>query len=85
MTQFREVLVLGHNHFDPMWRRCFKTDAVYNGVTVKPYIDIEELVLSKWLALAPRGYTFSEGQALVLREWLRRDPKRIEQLKAEIA
>ena len=85
MTSFREILILGHNHFDLMWRRCFLADAVYNGVTVKPYADIEERVLSTWLALAPRGYTFSEGQALVLREWLRRDPRRWDQLKAEIA
>ena len=76
---------MGHNHFDPMWRRCFLANAEYNGVTVKPYADIEELVLSAWLALAPRGYTFTEGQAVILREWLRRDPTRLAQLKAEIA
>ncbi len=81
----RTMLILGHNHFDLMWRRCFLADAVYNGVTVKPYADIQERVLNAWLALAPSGYTFSEGQALVLREWLRRDPTRVEQLKAEIA
>lgn len=80
----REILVLGHNHFDPMWRRCFQADAVYNGVTVKPYADIEERVLDAWLALAPRGYSFSEGQALVLREWLGRDPARKARLQAEI-
>lgn len=85
MIPTREVLILGHNHFDPMWRRCFLADAVYNGVTVKSYADIEEKVLSAWLNLAPSGYTFTEGQAVVLREWLRRDPLRLGQLKSEIA
>ncbi len=85
MTHPREILILGHNHFDPMWRRCFLADAEYNGVTVKPYADIEEQVLSAWLALAPRGYTFTEGQSLVLREWLHRDPTRLARLKGEIA
>jgi len=85
MPAVREILVLGHNHFDPMWRRCFLADAVYNGTTVKPYADIEALVLDGWLALAPRGYSFTEGQAVVLREWLRRRPDARAGLRAAIA
>ena len=54
-----EVLVIGHNHFDPMWRRCFLAEATFEAVTVKPYADVEERVLSQWLEMADRGYTFT--------------------------
>jgi hypothetical protein len=55
-------VIAGHNHFDPTWRRCFDRPAIYNGVTVRGYADLEELVMKAWLGLAGRGYTMSEGQ-----------------------
>jgi hypothetical protein len=29
------IVIAGHNHFDPTWRRCFDRSATYNGVTVR--------------------------------------------------
>jgi hypothetical protein len=29
------IVIVGHNHFDPTWRRCCDRPAIYNGVTVR--------------------------------------------------
>ena len=79
------ILIIPRNHFDPTWRRAFARPITHNGVTVQPYARVEEEVVERWLALAPRGYTFSESQAAVWREYLRRKPARLEQLRAELA
>ena len=78
------ITVIGHNHFDPTWRRCFKRQATYNGVTVRGYAEIEELVVKAWLGLASRGYTLNEGQAAVWRMYLERNPADLALLQAEI-
>ncbi|HEY3376124.1 MAG TPA: glycosyl hydrolase, partial [Armatimonadota bacterium] len=72
----RLVYLLAHNHFDPTWRRCFDRPAVYNGVTVRGYAEVEAHAINAWLDLAPRGYTFHEGQAVVWRTYLQRHPER---------
>ena len=77
----REVLLIPHNHFDPTWRRCFDRPAVYHGVTVRSYAEIEALCFDAWLALAPRGYTYFEGQTAVLRKYLERRPEAREALQ----
>jgi len=77
------VVIAGHNHFDPTWRRCFKRPATYNGVTVRSYADLEELVMKGWLGLAGRGYTMSEGQAAIWRMYLERNPGDLARLQAE--
>lgn len=71
-----DVLVVPHLHFDPTWRRCFDRPARKHGVTVRSYAEVEELCFERWLELAERGYTFSEGQACVLRKYLERNPQR---------
>lgn len=77
----KEILLVTHNHFDPTWRRCFLRDAEYNGVTVRSYADIEERCFNGWLELAPEGYTYSEGQTSIWREYLRRNPDKLPLLK----
>ncbi len=81
----KDILLVPHNHFDPTWRRCFDRPASYNGVTVRSYAEVEEHCIESWLKLAPRGYTFSEGQAAVLRKYLEHNPERKEHLVREIA
>lgn len=80
----KDILIIGHNHFDPVWRRCFDRRAVYNGVTVRSYTEVEDLVTSRWLELAKFGYTWSEGQAAVWRKYLERHPDSLRQLREEI-
>ena len=71
-----EVLVVPHLHFDPTWRRCFDRPARKHGVTVRSYAEVEERCFERWLKLAGRGYTFSEGQVCILRKYLERNPHR---------
>ncbi len=78
------ISIIPRNHFDPTWRRAFVRPITHNGVTVQPYARVEEEVFERWLALAPRGYSFSESQTAVWREYLRRNPARLERLKAEL-
>ena len=84
MNPLPEFLVTPHNHFDPTWRRCFDRPADYNGVRVRSYAEIEDLVLTRSLELSDKGYTQSEGQTLVWRKYLERHPKALTKLREEI-
>ncbi len=75
------VLVVPHNHFDPIWRRCFDRPAVYNGVTVRSYAEVEAHCINAWLELADQGYPFSEGQAAVWRKYLECYPDQRDRLR----
>jgi alpha-mannosidase len=76
-----EVLVIPHNHFDPVWRRCFDRPAEKHGVVVQSYAKMEEQVINGWLQEAPKGLVFDEGQAAVWRKYLERNPGRLAELK----
>ena len=77
----KDILFIPHNHFDPTWRRCFDRPAEKHGVVVRSYAELEERIINTWLELAPRGYTFTEGQAAVWRKYLQRNPDRRETLR----
>lgn len=79
----KEILLIPHSHFDPAWRRCFDRPARYNGVCVRSYAELEERIINGWLELAPRGFTFDEGQAAVWRKYLERNPSQLESLRKE--
>jgi alpha-mannosidase len=79
-----EILFVPHHHFDPTWRRCFDRPAIAHGQTVRSYAEVEDHVISRWLELSERGYTFSDGQAVVWRAYLRRHPERLAALKRRI-
>jgi len=78
----RQVFIIPHNHFDPTWRRCFDRVAVKHGVTVRGYAEVEDHVLTRWLALAEAGYPNTEGQMSVLRAYLRKHPEAFDTLRA---
>lgn len=80
-----EIIFVPHNHFDPTWRRCFDRPASYHGVTVRSYAEVEDHVISGWRRLADAGYTFSEGQTVVLRKYLERHPEAAADLRARLA
>jgi len=77
----KEILLVPHLHFDPVWRRCFDRPAGKHGVTVRSYAEIEERCIDTWLGLSGEGYTFSEGQAAVWRKYLERNPGKRDTLR----
>ncbi len=76
-----EILFVPHNHFDPTWRRCFDRPATFGGMTVRSYAEVEGHCIDAWLAAADDGYTFSEGQAVVWRKYLERNPDKKDALR----
>lgn len=75
------IYVIQHNHFDPIWRRCWDRSFDYRGKRMRSYADIEERVINAWLETAKRGAAFSEGQAVVFRKYLERNPDRLADLR----
>jgi alpha-mannosidase len=84
MSALPEILVIPHNHFDPTWRRCFDRPADYNGVRVRSYVEIEDMVLSRSLELSANGFTQSEGQIAIWRKYLERHPDALENIRKEV-
>lgn len=78
-----DVLLVAHHHFDSVWRRCFARPAERHGVTVRSYAEVQGRVMDEWLRLAPRGYTFSEGQAAIWRQFLAGHPEREAEVRAQ--
>ena len=72
----KRVLFIQHCHMDPVWRRCFDRPATCEGITMPGYAVLEAAQINRWLELAPRGYTFSEGQVAVWRKYLQRYPEK---------
>jgi hypothetical protein len=77
----KDILVVPHLHLDPLWRRAFDRPARKHGITVRSYAEIEEHAIEEWLRLAPKGYTYSDGQAAVWRKYLQRNPGRLAALR----
>lgn len=77
----KPVYIVQHNHFDPLWRRCWDRTFDYRGKRYRSYADLEEFFIDRWIINAQQGATFSEGQAVVLRSYLERNPDRLERLR----
>lgn len=71
----KKILFLQHCHMDPVWRRCFDRPATRDGLTMPPYTVVEAAQINRWLSLAAKGYTFSEGQTAVWRKYLEKYPQ----------
>ncbi len=81
MSQKPHVCLVQHNHFDPIWRRGWKRSFDYLGKRYRPYAELEELFFNIWLDNAKSGASVSEGQALVIRTFLERNPERLEEVR----
>ncbi len=77
----KEILIYHHMHWDPTWRRCFDKPAKFKGVSVRSYAEVEAFAINRFLELAPQGVTFSEGQAVVWRKFLKRNKDKKELLQ----
>ena len=75
------IYIVQHNHFDPIWRRCWNRTFDYKGRRYRPYAELEELFIDIWLENAKRGAVFSEGQAVVIRKYLERNPDRLPEMQ----
>lgn len=81
MSSHSGVYLVQHNHFDPIWRRGWERSFDYRGKRYRPYAELEEHFFNTWLENARSGATLSEGQAVVFRKFLERNPGRLDELK----
>ena len=81
MSNDKPVYVVQHNHFDPTWRRCWDRTFDFRGKRYRSYADVEERVIDLWLENAKKGLGFSEGQSVVFRKYLERNPERYEEMR----
>jgi alpha-mannosidase len=81
MANNRPVYVTQHNHFDPIWRRCWDRTFDYKGNRYRSYADLEGYFIDIWLENAKKGAVFSEGQAVVFRKYLERNPQRLAEMR----
>lgn len=81
MQNRNPIYVVQHNHFDPTWRRCWDRTFDYKGTRFRSYADLEEYFIDIWMANARRGAVWSEGQAVVFRKYLERNPERLEEMR----
>lgn len=75
MANKKRIYVIQHNHFDPIWRRGWLRAFDYQGKRYRPYSELEKMVFDIWVENAKRGATFSEGQAVVVRQYVRNNPE----------
>lgn len=80
MSNKNPVYIVQHNHFDPIWRRCWDRTFDYKGVRYRSYADLEEYFFNIWLESAKKGATVSEAQSVVLRKYIERNPERFEEV-----
>lgn len=80
------VYVVLHNHFDPIWRRCWDRDFTYRGRCYRSYAVLEDVIITRWLDMARKDpVTISEGQAAVLRKYIERHPERLAEIRELVA
>ena len=76
-----EVVIIFHNHVDPVWARCFEDNA-YNGqFLTRSYMDIFEWMLEEFIKLSGQGFCYSEGQVVFWEKYLERNPEKEEMIR----
>lgn len=85
MSSKTPLYVVQHNHFDPIWRRCWDRPFDYLGKRYRSYAELEEYFFDIWLENCERGALLSEGQAVVFRKYLERNPDRLDDIKRFIS
>ncbi|MCR5484577.1 MAG: hypothetical protein K6F09_03185 [Clostridiales bacterium] len=80
----KKLYLIAKNHMDPSWRRCF-TDHFSeseSGKVVRPYADIEEMLILEYMDLAEKyGVKYEIEQSLVVKKFLERNPDQFERFK----
>ncbi len=77
------LYVLTNNHFDLTWRRCWDRRFEFAGQSFVSYADIEDYYITDNLVLCRRheGYKFEIESTAVLRQYLRRHPGKLAELR----
>ncbi len=81
----KKVYIIARNHMDPSWLRCFTDhfDHPESGDAVRPYADIEELLILEYMDFAERyGVKYQIEQSLVVKKFLERNPDQKERFAA---
>jgi hypothetical protein len=78
-----QLFILTNNHFDLTWRRCWDRRFTVDGQTYVSYAELEDYYIIDNLALARqhRRYKFEVESTAVLRQYLRRHPQRLSELR----
>jgi len=81
------LLIRVTNHFDLLWRRCRHRKYEFKGRRFAAAADIEDAVITDSLAFARRDrrYRFSIESTAVAREYLRRHPERLAEMRRLVA
>ncbi len=81
------LYVLTNNHFDLTWRRCWQRPLEFKGDVFVSYADIEDFYITDNLAMARRNprYKFSIESTAVARNYLRRHPRQLAELRKLVA
>ncbi len=81
------LMILVVNHFDLVWRRCWDQRYDFKGRRFASASDIEDAVITDSLAFARRDrrYRFSIESTAVVRQYLRRHPERLAELRRLVA
>lgn len=77
----REVIIVFHNHVDPVWARGFE-ESVYNGkFLTRGYMEIFDWMVDSFMNLEKEGFHYSEGQVLFWEKYLERHPDQEENIR----
>lgn len=76
-----EIVIIFHNHVDPVWARCFE-EKTYNGRFITgSYMDVFEWMVDSFMELSKQGFCYSEGQTVFWEKYLERSPWKAEAVK----
>lgn len=81
----KKIQFFGRTHMDISWRRCFRRHFTHGGDVIRPYADIEETLLNRYLQFAEQyGWKYSIEQTLTIKSYLERNPDVEERLKKQV-
>jgi len=74
----RKIVAVVENHFDQIWRRCFRRDMIYKGQCFVSYEKIEQYYIDENIKLSERfpEYKFQIETPAVVENYLERFPER---------
>lgn len=76
------LYVINKNHLDLTWRRCFERCFNHDGYQIRPYVEIEELLLDWWIdALKRSDMVYDLEETMVLRKYLERNPDQLDAIR----